>query len=257
MQFDLVLGLTGMPWKQATGILTLQVRWDPLSGLYLRAIEDLRAIVYMFIYIAAIFVVMCIGHLWMQLQLQLSMFISSCMCPPIAACTYLSGNLLPSSLSKVEHTCMTQYENEDVMGEGLKEFLQAGPQNRSKLFLTSKVWNDCHRPEHVRSAQPHYRRSGRQMCQKHAQKDRNVETRELQYIPAEIWPHWICTCVPLVKLIVTRDENLYLDCRQLKDHILPTDQTHTYSSSVCIAHQKSTTSSISLDYSYVKQVQVL
>ena len=63
----------------------------------------------------------------------------------VTCCQAVSARLNTSS--------MMQYENEDVMGEGLKEFLEADPQNRSKLFLTSKVWNDCHRPEHVRSAQ--------------------------------------------------------------------------------------------------------
>ena len=36
------------------------------------------------------------------------------------------------------------------MGEGLGEFLGADPQNRSKLFITSKLWGDNHRADLVR-----------------------------------------------------------------------------------------------------------
>lgn len=35
------------------------------------------------------------------------------------------------------------------MGEALKDF--ASGESRRQLFITSKVWNDCHRPEAVRS----------------------------------------------------------------------------------------------------------
>lgn len=38
--------------------------------------------------------------------------------------------------------------NQKVIGEGLKDFLAQG--RRGELFITSKVWNDEHRPAHVR-----------------------------------------------------------------------------------------------------------
>lgn len=40
------------------------------------------------------------------------------------------------------------YENEAVIGEGLRDFIAAG--RRSELFLTSKVWNTHHRPADAR-----------------------------------------------------------------------------------------------------------
>lgn len=38
--------------------------------------------------------------------------------------------------------------NQKVIGEGLKEFLAQG--KRGELFITSKIWNDEHRPADVR-----------------------------------------------------------------------------------------------------------
>jgi diketogulonate reductase-like aldo/keto reductase len=45
--------------------------------------------------------------------------------------------------------CARIYGNEDVVGEGLKDFLAAGEEARRSLWITSKVWNDSHRPEDV------------------------------------------------------------------------------------------------------------
>lgn len=45
--------------------------------------------------------------------------------------------------------CARIYGNEAMVGEGLKEYLQSGPEARSSLWITSKVWNDAHRPAEV------------------------------------------------------------------------------------------------------------
>ena len=45
--------------------------------------------------------------------------------------------------------CARIYGNEDAVGQGLKEYLESSPDARSSLWITSKVWNDAHRPEEV------------------------------------------------------------------------------------------------------------
>lgn len=47
--------------------------------------------------------------------------------------------------------CAAKYGNEKLVGEGLKGFLSK-ENGRQKLFITSKVWNDRHRPEEVRKS---------------------------------------------------------------------------------------------------------
>ncbi|GIL46420.1 hypothetical protein Vafri_3418 [Volvox africanus] len=44
--------------------------------------------------------------------------------------------------------CAWFYGNEDVVGQGLADFIAAG--GRDELFIVSKVWNTHHRPEAVR-----------------------------------------------------------------------------------------------------------
>lgn len=44
--------------------------------------------------------------------------------------------------------CAPVYDNEKVVGEGLKSFLQQG--RRHELVIVSKVWNDAHRPAELR-----------------------------------------------------------------------------------------------------------
>mmetsp|Transcript_13752 Transcript_13752/g.29583 ORF Transcript_13752/g.29583 Transcript_13752/m.29583 type:complete len:409 (-) Transcript_13752:535-1761(-) len=46
--------------------------------------------------------------------------------------------------------CAEVYGNEALVGEGLREFVGSG--RREELFITSKLWNNHHRPEHVRPA---------------------------------------------------------------------------------------------------------
>ena len=44
------------------------------------------------------------------------------------------------------------YGNEKEAGEGIKSALAAGLCQREELWVTSKLWNTYHRPEHVRAA---------------------------------------------------------------------------------------------------------
>ncbi|HTV85843.1 MAG TPA: aldo/keto reductase [Dyella sp.] len=44
------------------------------------------------------------------------------------------------------------YRNEEVVGDALREAFEAGTVKRDELFVTSKLWNNNHRPERVRLA---------------------------------------------------------------------------------------------------------
>lgn len=44
------------------------------------------------------------------------------------------------------------YGNETEAGVGLQRALQSGKCSRDELWITSKLWNTCHRPEHVKLA---------------------------------------------------------------------------------------------------------
>ena len=44
--------------------------------------------------------------------------------------------------------CAAVYGNEELMGEGLRDFIAQG--SRSELYITSKVWNDKHHPDAVK-----------------------------------------------------------------------------------------------------------
>ena len=46
----------------------------------------------------------------------------------------------------------SDYGNEAEVGEGIRLALQQGLVDRDSLWVTSKLWNTYHRPEHVRSA---------------------------------------------------------------------------------------------------------
>lgn len=48
--------------------------------------------------------------------------------------------------------CAAIYRNEAEIGQALGECFAAGLVRREELWVTSKLWNDSHRPEHVRSA---------------------------------------------------------------------------------------------------------
>jgi D-xylose reductase len=44
------------------------------------------------------------------------------------------------------------YGNEGAVGDGLRGILASGEVRREELWITSKLWNTYHRPEHVRAA---------------------------------------------------------------------------------------------------------
>jgi alcohol dehydrogenase (NADP+) len=48
--------------------------------------------------------------------------------------------------------CAAIYKNEPEVGEALAESLDAGVADRDDVWVTSKLWNDAHAPEHVRPA---------------------------------------------------------------------------------------------------------
>src|SRR5207253_11209978 len=48
--------------------------------------------------------------------------------------------------------CSERYRNEEQVGEAIQAAIQAGWMNRSDLFVTTKLWNNNHRPERVQSA---------------------------------------------------------------------------------------------------------
>ena len=48
--------------------------------------------------------------------------------------------------------CAERYRNEAQVGEALREHLQRGSLTREELFITTKLWNNNHRPERVQPA---------------------------------------------------------------------------------------------------------
>jgi alcohol dehydrogenase (NADP+) len=48
--------------------------------------------------------------------------------------------------------CAEIYRTEDVVGEAMQEAFEAGTLSRGELFVTSKLWNNNHRPERVTPA---------------------------------------------------------------------------------------------------------
>ena len=48
--------------------------------------------------------------------------------------------------------CAERYRNEDEVGAALKELLADGTVRREDLFVTTKLWNNNHRPERVKPA---------------------------------------------------------------------------------------------------------
>lgn len=48
--------------------------------------------------------------------------------------------------------CACDYGNEPAVGEGLRRALAAGSCTRDDLWITSKLWNTYHHPDHVRPA---------------------------------------------------------------------------------------------------------
>ncbi len=48
--------------------------------------------------------------------------------------------------------CAWIYGNETEVGHAIRDCIQAGTVERDELWITSKLWNDRHRPEHVEDA---------------------------------------------------------------------------------------------------------
>ena len=48
--------------------------------------------------------------------------------------------------------CAERYRNEEEVGAALKELLADGTVRREDLFVTTKLWNNNHRPERVKPA---------------------------------------------------------------------------------------------------------
>jgi aldehyde reductase len=48
--------------------------------------------------------------------------------------------------------CAERYRNEEQVGEAIREAIQAGSFTREDLFITTKLWNNNHRPERVQPA---------------------------------------------------------------------------------------------------------
>lgn len=48
--------------------------------------------------------------------------------------------------------CACDYGNEQFVGQGIKSALEAGLCSREDLWVTSKLWNTYHEPQHVRAA---------------------------------------------------------------------------------------------------------
>lgn len=48
--------------------------------------------------------------------------------------------------------CSERYRNEEQVGQAIREAIDSGWLNREKLFVTTKLWNNNHRPERVQPA---------------------------------------------------------------------------------------------------------
>jgi diketogulonate reductase-like aldo/keto reductase len=48
--------------------------------------------------------------------------------------------------------CAERYRNEEAVGEAMREMSEAGRLRREDVFVTTKLWNNNHRPERVRPA---------------------------------------------------------------------------------------------------------
>lgn len=48
--------------------------------------------------------------------------------------------------------CAERYRNEEAVGEAMREIFEAGVIQRKDVFITTKLWNNNHRPERIRPA---------------------------------------------------------------------------------------------------------
>jgi diketogulonate reductase-like aldo/keto reductase len=74
------------------------------------------------------------------------------------------GTLIPDPLATRQATkaalevgfrhfdCAERYRNEQAVGDAMQEIFKAGTIQRKDVFVTTKLWNNNHRPERVKSA---------------------------------------------------------------------------------------------------------
>jgi diketogulonate reductase-like aldo/keto reductase len=74
------------------------------------------------------------------------------------------GTLIPDAVTTKQATkaalevgfrhfdCSERYRNEQAVGDALQEMLKAGAVQRKDVFVTTKLWNNNHRPERVKFA---------------------------------------------------------------------------------------------------------
>src|SRR6202162_5970401 len=74
------------------------------------------------------------------------------------------GTLIPDPLATRQATraaletgfrhfdCAERYRNEQAVGDAMQEMFKAGTIQRKDVFVTTKLWNNNHRPERVKSA---------------------------------------------------------------------------------------------------------
>ena len=74
------------------------------------------------------------------------------------------GTLIPDPLATEQATktalevgfrhldCSERYRNEQAVGDAMQEVSKAGTIQRKDVFVTTKLWNNNHRPERVKPA---------------------------------------------------------------------------------------------------------
>src|SRR5882762_5443658 len=74
------------------------------------------------------------------------------------------GTLIPDPLATERATkaalevgfrhfdCAERYRNEQAVGDAIQEMLKAGAIQREDVFVTTKLWNNNHRPDRVKPA---------------------------------------------------------------------------------------------------------
>lgn len=67
---------------------------------------------------------------------------------------HIAPDLVPEAikLGYRHFDCACDYGNEPAVGKGLQRAIRDGLCRREELWITSKLWNTYHRPEHVREA---------------------------------------------------------------------------------------------------------
>mmetsp|Transcript_16385 Transcript_16385/g.20769 ORF Transcript_16385/g.20769 Transcript_16385/m.20769 type:complete len:82 (-) Transcript_16385:411-656(-) len=69
---------------------------------------------------------------------------------PKDQCADVVYNAIKSGYRCLDSAC--DYGNEVQTGQGIKRAIDEGICTREDLFITTKLWNTFHRPEHVKMA---------------------------------------------------------------------------------------------------------